>query len=39
VTVRHAMEDPGFAAIFDQQRSITARWPVKVEKGGKTLTL
>jgi hypothetical protein len=25
-TVRHAMEDPAFAAIFDEESSITARW-------------
>jgi hypothetical protein len=38
-TVRRAMEDPTFAAVFDQDSSIAARWPVTVQKGRTTVTL
>jgi hypothetical protein len=38
-TVRRALEDPAFAAVFDQDSGIAARWPVTVQKGGKTVTL
>jgi hypothetical protein len=29
--VRRAIEDPEFAAIFDNDASITARWPTVVK--------
>jgi hypothetical protein len=37
--VRHAPKDPGFAAVFAHESNIGARWPVTVQKGGKTVRL
>jgi hypothetical protein len=37
--VRRAIEEPAFGAVFAQDSAIATRWPVTVQRGGKTVTL